>query len=79
MLTNDQIKILGILSQKYKLGLEVSGNKVYRAGQMQNLWQVEEYYNTYFPKARDEFITNLFLKTFEDISDKPAEGDIPAE
>lgn len=61
MLNSDQIKVIGYLSDKYKLGLVIDGNRVLRAGVLLNPWQAEEVYTTYFPRARDEFINKLFL------------------
>lgn len=79
MLNSDQFKILAHLSEKYKLGLEVNGNKVHKNGTMLNPWQAEEQFDIWFPRARDEFISNLFIKSFEtEISNEPAPGDIPA-
>lgn len=81
MLSNEQISILGHLSEKYKLGLRLDGNKVFRNNQMLNPWQTEEIYDTWYPRARDEFVNNLYLKHLNEskVPVEPAKVIVPPE
>ncbi len=77
---NEQIvKVLEILNEKYKLGLNIDGNKVRHRDRLLTPFQVKDLYDQYFPRARDEFINELFIKSINEakISNEPPQNDLP--
>jgi hypothetical protein len=55
------LEYLPYLSKKYQLGLEVKGSAVYCNGRLQTPWDIQQLFDKFFPMAKEEFVSQLFL------------------